>query len=170
MADDGKHAETPDSKPGNGGDAGMDAGKEKWNQDDWERYANSEADRRSANALKRMEDKYQSLLGDTKTTAEAKLKEYESQLATARAQADFLGAATTMGVVDTKAAWAVAREFGHIADGKVEWEKMKADHPLLFGGGVPQKQTSAAGAAPDVGGGGKPDMNKLLRQAAGHRG
>lgn len=164
MADDPKNAPANDGATGNGGGTGEGAGKEKWTQEDWERYANSEADRRAANTLKKQEEKYASLLSDTKTTAESKLQEYESQLATARAQADFLSTATTQGISDPRAAWAVAREFGHIKDGKVDWEKMKADHPLLFGGAA--KQTSAA-AAPDIGNG-KPDINKLLRQAAGY--
>ena len=170
MADETNAAATA-TATGDGGKTGEAAGNERdaWTAQDWERHVQREADRRVTDALKKSEEKYTALLADTKTTAEQKLNEYQTQLAQERARAEFLGAATQKGVNDVRAAWAVAREFGYLSGDKVNWDGMREAHPGLFL--APAKTTSAAAGAPDVGTrGSKPDMNRLIRQAAGYGG
>ena len=169
MTDENKNGDANANANGDGGNAGAGTGDErdKWTRTDWERHVQSEADRRVTDALKKTEDKYKALLADTKTNADEKLNQYQTQLAQERARAEFLAAATTKGISDVKAAWAVAREFGYLDGDKTNWDAMKEAHPGLFV--TPSKTVSAAGASPDVGTNGKPDMNKLIRAAAGYQ-
>jgi len=135
-----------------------------WSREEWERFASSEADRRVTQALKQKETEYKTLLSDQEKTAEEKLKAYETQLANERARAVFAEQALENNVSDIKAAWAVAREYGLVSDDRVDWSELRERHPSLF---AQRKQTSAASAPGDVNGQ-PPDINTLLRRAAGY--
>lgn len=135
-----------------------------WTRDEWERHVTSEVDRRVARTLKDKEAEYKALLSDRQKTAEEKLKAYETQLANERARAVFAEQALENNVSDIKAAWAVAREYGLVSDDRVDWSELRERHPSLF---AQRKQTSAASAPGDVNGQ-PPDINTLLRRAAGY--
>lgn len=116
-------------------------------------------------ALKKKETEFKALLDNTKSTAEEKLNDYQKQLAQERARAEFHAAAIGEGVVDVKAAWAVAVQFSLIKDEKVDWKGLKEAHPTLF---RDTRQTSSAGKQGDTGTG-PVDMSTLIRRAAGIR-
>ena len=139
-----------------------------WSQQDWEKWANQEADRRTSKTVESLTAK----LADTKTSAESRVADALAQAQAAQAdaklakvRADFIEAATTAGVSDVSAAWAVASAESLISDkGTADFEKLKSAHPALFGG-VGTKP-DAAGRQQDVGQGGKTrDMNKIIRSA-----
>ena len=170
MADE-QGGQAGDQKPNlTGGGAGTGGSTDKderatWDRAKWEAFATSEADRRVTDALKKKEIEFKALLDNTKSTAEEKLSDYQKQLAQERARAEFHAAAVSEGVVDVKAAWAVAVQFSLIKDDKTDWKGLKEAHPTLF---RDTRQTSSAGKQGDTGAG-PVDMNTLIRRAAGIR-
>ena len=154
-----------DKATGNGGDAGAGTGNErdKWSRSDWERFHQSESDRRVTEALKKKEEDYKTLLENTTATADEKLKAYETQLSEERTRAEFMSLANSKGVADPKAAWAVVKQ-SELTDGKgkIDFDELKKNYPSLFGGNggvqsVAGKQSTTTN--------GKTDMNQILRNA-----
>ncbi len=96
--------------------------------------------------------------------AETKLTELANALADKSRQMQFFDAAHEAGVTNLKLAWLAARDAGLVSDkGEVDFDKLKAGYPELFGRAV---------TAPPVNGGAgnaqqpaKVDMNDVLRQA-----
>jgi predicted DNA-binding ArsR family transcriptional regulator len=117
-----------DKATGNGGDAGAGTGNErdKWSRSDWERFHQSESDRRVTEALKKKEEDYKTLLENTTATADEKLKAYETQLSEERTRAEFMSLANSKGVADPKAAWAVVKQ-SELTDGKgkIDFDELK---------------------------------------------
>jgi hypothetical protein len=154
MAED-KNAETNGAATDNGGNAtGGTAGatdeRANWTRTDWERHVQRESDRRVTDALTKKEAEYKALLTDTKTTADEKLKQYEAQLSSERMRAEFMAAANAKGITDPRAAYAVVKEYGLADDrGRVNFDKLKSEHPLLFAASGSTR--SVAGAAGDIG-------------------
>jgi hypothetical protein len=170
MADEqgGQSGNQKPNPSGGGAGAGMSTDKDErstWNTAQWEAFTNREADRRVTEALKKRETEFKVMLDDTKSSAEQKLKDYQTQLTQERARAEFHAAAIGEGVVDVKAAWAVAVQFSLIKDDKTDWKELKAAHPTLF---RDTRQTSSAGKPGDTGTG-PVDMSTLIRRAAGIR-
>jgi len=166
MTDDGTQKTNATATGDGGNGAGGSAGDErdKWTRAEWERHAQKESDRRVTDALKEREEEFKTLLASTSATAEEKLKHYETQLAQERTRAEFMAEATAKGVADPKAAFLVATSAGFVSDkGVIDFDRLKKDHPVLFGSAV---ATSAAGARPDTGGSGKLNMTAMIRQAA----
>lgn len=166
MADDANA--TPDAGAtdtgGKGADGNAGDGRDKWTRTEWERWAESESDRKVSKTIKEKEDGFKALLSDATRTAEEKLKTYEAQLQDERTRADFLAEAISHGITDPRAAYAVVKEY-KFADnrGRINFDELKKAHPALFAqsGGT----RSVAGAAGDTGGG-KRNMTQLLRDAA----
>ena len=123
---------------------------------------NREADRRATAARKAALAEQQALIADATKTAEAKLAEISAKAEEAERYATFCDAATQNGIRNLKAAYAVAREFGLVKDGKFDVSEFKKKAPEFF--------ASTVGAAPGAGtqspaptGG----MNAFIRAAAG---
>ena len=107
-------------------------------------------------------------LAEKGSALEKQLGELQSDLAEATRRASFLEGAHANGCTAPDLAYLAAREGGHFdANGKPNWEALKAAQPILFA--TPQP---APGRSGDAGRGTQTpptsaDMNSILRQAAG---
>jgi len=126
-----------------------------------------ESERNSRKALEKQ-------LADMAKTAEKgseiekQLGQLQAQLTESEQRAAFLEGAQAAGCTDSRLAWLAAREGGHLdANGKPNWEALKAAHPNLF-----TTQKPAPGGSGDAGRGTQQtpktnDMNSFIRQSAG---
>ena len=150
-----------------GGNAGDSQGTAKtYTQADFDAALRSEADRRVTEAQKKWKSDLEATIADKTKDAESKLTELTGKASEAEARATFAEEAGSQGVTDIRAAYAVAKAEGLIKDGKPDWKKLQAEHPALFG----KPRTTAAAENADVKNATKPDMNQLLRAAAGYGG
>jgi hypothetical protein len=98
----------------------------------------------------------------------AQLGQLQAQLTESEQRAAFLEGAQAAGCTDSRLAWLAAREGGHLdANGKPNWDALKAAHPNLF-----TTQKPAPGGSGDAGRGTQQtpktnDMNSFIRQSAG---
>lgn len=166
MPDDGQDKDTrTDDATINGGGSGdgQKTAKTTYTQAEFDAALQREADRRVGQAQKKWRDEQAELIADKTKDADTKLAELTTRASEAEARATFAEGANKEGVVDIKAAYAVAKSEGLIKDGKPDWKRLRDEHPALFG--ATTRKTSA-NDTPDLKKG-KPDMNALLRAAAG---
>ncbi len=149
---------------GNGNNAGTDE-RAKWTPEQWADFAQREADRRVTEAQKKWREDLTAQLTAKDRDAEQRIAATLEKAKQAETRAAFVERANDAGVADLRAAWAVVREYGLADDkGRVDFDKLKADHPTLFAGQKPVR--SVAGTPGDTGNNNKLDMTALIRQSA----
>lgn len=100
--------------------------------------------------------------------AQKQLTALADQNAALNRQQAFYDEAHTRGVNNLKLAYLAAKDSGLIDDqGRVNWEQMKQSFPQLFGATAGSQPSGNAGSGTQQSSG-KPDMNKLIRRAAGY--
>ena len=167
-----------DDKTGNAANAGTDENsnaanqndlqtknKSGWTQQEFEDALQREADRRVSQAQDKWASTVKEALGTNDLNAvKTQLEKLQAEASTAKNRAAFAETAHTQGIADIKAAWAVAKEYALIDDkGRVDFEKMKTEHPSLFGNNG--KPTNPGGRTPDTGGKKNMNMTDILRNA-----
>jgi len=158
-----------------GADAATDTDTKKdersgWTVEQWQEYAQREADKRVTDAQKKWRTDLAAQLTAKDQDAETRIVAALEQAKQAETRAAFAERANEAGITDVRAAWAVVKEYGLSDDkGGVDFKQLKDNHPALFG--AAKQSVSVAGRKPDTGEnpGGKPDMNKLLIGALTHR-
>lgn len=162
-----------EGQDGNAGQAGTQEpgsqsaqmAKQGMTQQDFEEALNREADRRVSQAqAKWVEDLTKELGTKDLSAVKSRLETLQAEAQTATARAEFTEAAHKNGISDIKGAWAIAKAENLIDDkGGVDFEKLKTEHPGLFG--TSQKQTLLNRNA-DTGQKKGIDMTAELRKAA----
>lgn len=121
-----------------------------------------EADRRVNEAHKKWKADLDAAVADKTKDAETKLAAITAKAEEASRYASFLEAATTAGIRNARAAYAVAVAHGQLDGGKFNAEKFKTENPEFF---APMPNANAGAGA------GKPsnttDVNDALRSAFG---
>lgn len=97
--------------------------------------------------------------------SEKQLMEMADRLSESDRKADFYESAHAAGVSNLKLAWMIAKADDLFdRNGNVDFEKMKASYPEIFGGGRLQQAKGNAGSGTNIGSGaGKTSMDDLLR-------
>ena len=119
----------------------------KWTTSDWEDFAQREADRRVTDAQKKWRQDLTEQLTAKEKDAETKITEALTKAEQAETRAAFVEQATSAGIADLKAAWALVQTSkDDFTDrrGNVDFEKLKTEHPALFGGGNKQRPVGNA--------------------------
>jgi hypothetical protein len=132
-----------------------------WTAEQWQDFAQREADRRVTEAQKKWREDLTAQLTAKEQDAETRIGAVLEKAKQAETRAAFAERANEAGIADIRAAWAVVKEYG-LADntGAVDFKKLKDAHPALFAGA----KQSVAGRPSDTGAKtGKPDMNALIR-------
>lgn len=148
-----------------GGNAGGSQGTEKttYTAEEHRAELQREADRRVSEAQRKWREQLDATVADKTKDAESKLAELTGKASEAEARATFAEEASSQGVTDVRAAYAVAKAEGLIKDGKPDWKKLQSEHPALFG----KPRVTAAADPADAGPKQKPNMTQLLKAAAG---
>lgn len=154
----------PNGKNGNTGTPPADTSPEKaYTKEEFDAALQRETDRRLTKAQTKWAEDLKTAFG-TSDIEQAKkhVETISGQAKQAEIRAAFAERATTAGIVDLKAAWAVAKEYGLISEkGDVDLKKLESDHPSLFG-----PKPRSVGGAPTGDPPQKRNMTALLRKAA----
>ncbi len=163
MSDDKGGANTGADNQGNVDGNGETNERAKWTPEQWETWAAREADRRVSDAQKKWRGDLTAQLTAKDQDAETRVQTALQQAQQAETRAAFAERATTVGIADVRAAWAVVKEYGLANDkGEVDFDKMKDAHPSLFA--AQPRKTTPAGRTPDTGGKNKLSMTDILRK------